>query len=88
MNLSSLIYIDRFPKLDLHGYDRDSAVLAINEYIEDNVKMQQAIVIIVHGIGSGILKQATHEALSKNKNVKAFSLVNQNIGCTAVEIII
>ena len=29
MNLNQLLFIERFPKLDLHGYDRETARVAI-----------------------------------------------------------
>jgi DNA mismatch repair protein MutS2 len=86
LNLNNVIYIDNFPKLDLHGYDRDAAFMLVNDFINDNIIMKKNILVIVHGIGSGILKKATHDALSKNKHVIAYKLFNYNVGCTIVEI--
>ena len=39
MTINEVIFIDSLPKLDLHGYDRDSARVAINDFIKDNQKM-------------------------------------------------
>lgn len=86
LNLNNVIYIDSLPKLDLHGYDRDSAKVLINDYILDNTKMHKNLFVIVHGNGQGILRKATHEALSRNKSVVGFKLFNYNNGCTVVEI--
>lgn len=86
MNLNDLIFIDNLPKLDLHGYDRETARVAINDFIDDNYKMKQKFVTIVHGIGSGILRQTTNEFLKKNKKVIAFKTFYYNNGCTVVEI--
>ncbi len=74
------------PSLDLHGLDRDYAVILIKEFIEDNYKMQNKRVIIVHGNGTGILKKATKETLRKNKLVSNFKIDNFNSGMTIVEL--
>ena len=73
-------------KLDLHGYDRVSAKILIDEFILDNYKLKNKRVIIIHGIGSGILKKATHNFLKNNKYVKDYKLDNFNIGITIVDI--
>lgn len=86
MTLNEVIFIDSLPKLDLHGYDRMSAKVAINEYINDNIKMGNEIILIVHGIGLGILKEATHNFLKNNKKVIEYKLNNFNSGCTMVKI--
>ena len=88
MTLNEVIFIERFPKLDLHGYDRETAKLAINDYIKDSLKMKQSIFVVVHGNGAGILRQATHEALKHHKQVIEYKLYNYNNGCTIVRITI
>ena len=35
-NLEDVIFIDNLPTIDLHGYDRDYARIAINEFIKEN----------------------------------------------------
>jgi len=86
MNLGTLMFIDSFPKLDLHGYDRQTAAIAINDFINDNKKMKNDTLVIVHGIGSGIVKTATHETLKKNKSVIDYKTSYYNNGCTLVRI--
>ena len=86
MKLTDLMFIDRFPKLDLHGFDRDSARVAINDFIYDNIKMNNEIVVIVHGIGSGIIRSTTWQTLKQNKNVLEYKSDYTNRGCTIVKI--
>lgn len=86
MSLNSAIFIDSYPKLDLHGLDRDSAKMYINQFISDSIIQRHEIIVIVHGIGSGILKKATHETLKKNKNVIEFKTFYHNHGCTLVQL--
>lgn len=86
MHLNDLIFIDNLPKLDLHGFDRETARVAINDFINDNYKMKQKFVTIVHGVGSGIIKNTTNEVLRKNKKVIDFKTFYYNDGCTVVEI--
>ena len=86
MNLNDVIFIDSFNKLDLHGYDRETARVAINDFINDNYKLKNQFVTIVHGIGSGILRKTTIEVLKSNKKVVDFKSFYYNNGCTIVEI--
>lgn len=74
------------PTLDLHGETRDTARILINEFITDNIKMGNYKVIIVHGIGTGIIKKETHQVLKKDARITKFYVDFFNIGCTIVEI--
>lgn len=86
MNLNSLITYDNLPKLDLHGLDRDCATLYVKMFIEDNIKLKNQFILIVHGVGQGILKNATHDHLKRNKNVIEYKTIYYNNGCTVVHI--
>ena len=86
MNLNNLIFIDNLPSLDLHGFDRETARVAINDFINDNIKMKNKFIVIILGIGSGILKTTTQKTLSNNKNVIEFKIHPFNVGCTLVNI--
>ena len=77
---------DHLPTLDLHGIDRDYARILINEFLEDNFKMKNLRVVIVHGIGSGIIRKATQETLKKSKLVESYKIDNFNTGMTIVEL--
>ena len=63
------IFLERLPKIDLHGYDRDSARVMVNDFIYEAVVMGYESIVIVHGIGSGILKREVHDTLKSNKKV-------------------
>lgn len=74
------------PTLDLHGVDRDYARILINEFVEDSYNLKEEKVIIIHGIGTGILRQETAKTLKINKKVESYSLNNFNVGETIVNI--
>lgn len=74
------------PTIDLHGYDRDYAKICINEFILDNYKQKKENIIIIHGIGSGILRKTTQETLRKNKYVDFYKIDNFNNGITIVKL--
>jgi DNA mismatch repair protein MutS2 len=82
----SNIFTSHLPSLDLHGYDRETARVAINDFIRDNIKMKNDKIIIVHGKGTGVLRKTTHETLSKNKNVEEFQIDFFNEGSTIVRV--
>ena len=86
MELKDVIFIDSYPKKDLHGLDRETARVEVNDCIRDNKKLKNEIVVIIHGIGSGILRKETHETLRKNKNVIEFKTFYNNLGTTIVKI--
>ena len=80
------IFLERYPKVDLHGYDRDSARMATNDFIDENVFLGNDTVVIIHGIGSGIVKEEVHNALKINKKVLEYKTDNFNSGCTTVKL--
>lgn len=86
--LDSIVFINNLPTLDLHGYDSDSARVAINDFIKDNIIMKNEFLVIVHGIGSGIIRHVTMDTLNKNKRVLDFKSYMYNNGCTIVQIIV
>lgn len=86
MSLSNIIFLDNLPKIDLHGCDRDTARVLINDFIIDNIKLKKEVIIIIHGIGSGILKKGTNEVLKKHKMVVEYQTSFFNPGCTIVKL--
>lgn len=80
------IFLERYPKIDLHGYDRDSARVSVNDFILESVMMGYETIVIIHGIGSGIVKKEVHEVLRVNKNVLEYKTDNFNPGCTVVKL--
>lgn len=85
MNLSS-IFISNHPTLDLHGEISDIARVKINDFIRDNLKLKNNTIVIIHGIGSGILRKTTHDTLKRNKSVLSFGTHFMNSGCTVVHL--
>ena len=82
MTLDNIVFIDSLPTIDVHGYDRDSARVAINDFVNDNVKMKREAIAIIHGIGTGILKEETRNVLSNNSKVVDFRVWYRNQGLT------
>lgn len=86
MNLENIIFTENLPKLDLHGLDRETARVLVNDFIRDNQKIKNEIIIIIHGIGTGIIRKTVSETLRKNKNVIEFKTLYNNLGSTIVKI--
>ncbi len=81
-NLNEIIFIDNLPSIDIHGFDRESARVKINDFINDNIKMKNNVITIIHGVGQGILRNTTWETLKRNKNIKEYKSFYHNNGCT------
>ncbi len=86
MELNEVIFVNNLPSIDLHGFDRDSARVKVNEFIHDNIILKNEIICIVHGIGCGILKDEVHSVLRRNKNVIDYKLFYNNTGCTIIKL--
>lgn len=82
-----MITYSNLPSLDLHGIDREYAKILINDFIKDNYNIKNTKVIIIHGIGTGIIRKTTQEVLKKNKLVEEYKIDNFNPGMTVVNII-
>lgn len=74
------------PQLDVHGYTEDTVMTVVNDFINDNYKLKNKKIVVVHGKGAGILKRKIHESLRRNKLVSKYYLYNFNIGCTIIEL--
>ncbi len=74
------------PSIDLHGYDKILAKIKTEEFINDNVKLKNKQILIIHGIGEGIVKEEVFKVLKKNKYVESYKLNGSNIGCTIVNL--
>ncbi|MEG2351095.1 MAG: Smr/MutS family protein [Bacilli bacterium] len=80
------VFPDRFPYIDLHGETSDSLPFLINDYINDNYKLGNQVVVIIHGIGLGVLKKEVQNCLKSNKKVSSYHVNFYNAGCTMVYI--
>ena len=59
-------------EIDLRGMLSDEAVLAAERYIDSAVMAKLKQVTIIHGKGTGALRQAVQNMLKKNKLVRSF----------------
>lgn len=84
MNKINDIFYNMLPTLDLHGYDKESAKVATNDFVLENQIQNKLKIIIIHGIGTGIVKEAVHQTLKQNKKVLKYEILPTNIGCTIV----
>lgn len=84
MRLNEVLFLNNLPTLDLHGYDRQTAAVAIDDFIRDNIKLKNKFIVIIHGIGSGIIRKTTHACLKSNKNVLEYKVHYFNEGSTVV----
>lgn len=78
------IFLKNIPYIDLHGYTGDMARVATMDFVLDNYKLNNNKILIVHGIGTGIVKKSVHEELAYNKYVKNYYVDNLNSGYTIV----
>ena len=79
-------FLYNLPHLDLHGYDRTGACAMVKLFIDENLKIDNKKIIIVHGKGSGILKSSIHDYLKHDKRVIDFKTNNYNDGETIVNL--
>ena len=62
------------PEIDLRGMETVDGVIAAERYIDSAVMGKLKTVTIIHGKGTGALRNAVHDILRRNKNVKSFRL--------------
>lgn len=74
------------PRLDLHGEEAALVYALVNEFVNDNYKMGNKEVVVIHGKSTNILTKEVHKTLKENKLVKDFCLNNWNIGETIIHL--
>lgn len=83
-------FIDPFlvnlPSIDLHGYDRESARVAVLDFIKDNIKLKNSEIIIIHGIGKDILRKEVYNTLQRHRFVLGYKTTYFNRGQTIVKL--
>lgn len=80
------MFTHQSPILNLHGETSDTCVFLVNDFINDNVKLKQEYIGIVHGKSSHILRDKVYTLLKQNKNVDSFKLDMFNPGLTIVKL--
>ncbi len=86
MSLNDIMFIENLPKLDIHGLDRDTAKINIKQFVSENYELGNKQCVIVHGMGTGILKKVTAETLNSIDEVLEHKTWFFNAGCTVFEV--
>jgi len=61
-------------EVDLRGMDAVEAICTLSLYLDNAMRSGMKNVRIIHGKGTGILRNAVHQELKKNKFIKSFRL--------------
>ena len=75
-----------YPKIDLHGEFTTTVYTVVHSFLLDNIKLKNRYVILIHGKGTGRLKDEVHRILKMEKFVKSYRLDVFNLGQTIVEL--
>lgn len=59
--------------IDLHGYTVSEAQVELEHFIIGCLKQRERKIKIIHGIGTGILREFVYEYLSSHSSVEDFS---------------
>lgn len=72
------------PRLDLHGEEVALVYALVNEFINDNYKMENKEIVVIHGKSTNILTKEVHNVLKENNKVSKYYLNNWNVGETII----
>ena len=61
-------------EVDLRGMDSVEAICVLERYLDEAMRAKLQSVRIIHGKGTGVLRNAVAQSLRKNKFVKKFRL--------------
>ncbi len=61
-------------EVDLRGMDGVEAICVLERYLDEAMRSNLSTVRIIHGKGTGVLRNAVAQSLKKNKFVKSFRL--------------
>jgi DNA mismatch repair protein MutS2 len=73
-------------EIDLRGQRADEALEALDRYLDAAYLAGLPFVRIIHGKGTGRLRQSVREALSKNPQVKSFEAGDDKEGGEGVTV--
>ena len=79
-------FLNILPSLDVHGYTRDTVIYPVSDFINDNIKLNNKKILIIHGIGDRILQKEIHNYFKKDKRVKKVYISSENEGCSIIEL--
>lgn len=75
------------PELDLRGERVDAALSKLAQYLDQALLANYKKVTIIHGHGTGAVRKAVQQALSKNSQVKNYQAAPANQGGTGATIV-
>ncbi|MCR5137271.1 MAG: endonuclease MutS2 [Oscillospiraceae bacterium] len=75
------------PEIDLRGMETLEGVLAAERYLDSAVMAKLRTVTIIHGKGTGALRDAVQQMLRRNKLVKSFRLGRYGEGEAGVTVV-
>ena len=75
------------PDIDVRGMRGDEAVQAITYFIDDAIQFSQPRVRILHGTGTGILKQLIRQYLNSVKEVKTYRDEHVQFGGAGITVV-
>lgn len=78
------MYLSSIRNVDLHGMDRIMAIITVDEFINDLIRLKEAKGVIIHGVGTGILRREVSNYLKHDKRIKEYKLDFMNPGCTVI----
>ena len=70
------IFIKNLPFIDLHGYDIESARVATNDFINDNIILRNKKILIIHGKGKGLVGPQYMKLFLKEKKYQGIILMD------------
>jgi len=73
-------------EIDLRGQRAEDALYALDRYLDSAFLSGMPFVRIIHGKGTGKLRQAVREALGQNPNVKSFESGGEKEGGDGVTV--
>lgn len=74
-------------RLDLRGKRYEEAMQELDEFIDQALLNNMAQVDIIHGIGTGVIREGVTKYLRRNRNVKEFGYAPQNAGGSGATIV-
>ena len=75
-------------RLDLRGKRYEEAMEELDAFIDQALLNNMAQVDIIHGIGTGVIREGVTKYLHRNKHVKSFGYAPQNAGGSGATIVI
>lgn len=79
-------FLNILPSIDVHGYTKDTVYVPVSDFINDNIKMGNKKIVVIHGIGLKILSKEINLRFKKDKRVKNLMICSENVGCTIIEL--